>query len=112
MEDELRKLAEDLAQMAAVDGSVIVAGDGTVVAGAMNGDSEQEGAVAVFLGNAAMTIGNSLALGSFDWGVVSMSKYRMLVVRQPYFFIGLLLTTRASPLLLATQVQERLEASG
>jgi predicted regulator of Ras-like GTPase activity (Roadblock/LC7/MglB family) len=108
LENKLRTLAEDLAKMTSVEGSVIVAGDGTVVAETIEGEAEKEGAVAVFVGNAAGLIGNTLALGTFDWGVVTMSNYRMLVVAQPRFFIGLLLTTKASPTLLAAQVQESL----
>jgi predicted regulator of Ras-like GTPase activity (Roadblock/LC7/MglB family) len=108
LDDRLRTLAEDLAKMTSVLGSVIVAGDGTVVADTMEGDAEKEGAVAVFVGSAADLIGDTLGLGTFDCGVVTMSKYRMLIVEQPHFFIGLLLAAKASPALLAVQVQERL----
>jgi predicted regulator of Ras-like GTPase activity (Roadblock/LC7/MglB family) len=108
LENKLHTLAEDLAKMASVQGSVIVTEDGTVVADTMESDAEKEGAVAVFVGNAAGIIGNSLALGTFDWGVVTMSNYRMLIVEQPQFFIGLLLTKKASPTLLAAQVQDTL----
>jgi predicted regulator of Ras-like GTPase activity (Roadblock/LC7/MglB family) len=108
LENKLRTLAEDLAKMTSVQGSVIVAGDGTVVADTIEGDADKEGAVAVFVGTAADLIGNTLALGTFDWGVVTMSNYRMLIIEQPHFFIGLLLTAKASPTLLAAQVQESL----
>jgi predicted regulator of Ras-like GTPase activity (Roadblock/LC7/MglB family) len=108
LEEELRTLAEELAKTTLVEGSVIVGRDGTVVADSLADDAEKEGAVAVFVGNAADIIGDTLALGTFDWGVVTMSKYRMLIVERPHFFIGLLLSAKASPTLLAAQVQERL----
>ena len=108
LEDKLRTLAEDLTEAAWVQGSVIVGKDGAVVADTLDDDAEREGAVAVFVGNAADIMGDALALGAFDWGVVTMSKYRMLIVEQPHFFIGLLLTAKASPTLLAAQVQDRL----
>lgn len=108
MENRLRTLAEDLARMTSVQGSVIVATDGTVVADTMEGDAEKEGAVAAFVGGAADLIGNTLALGTFDWGVVTISNYRMLIVERPHFFIGLLLAPKASPTLLAAQVQQSL----
>jgi predicted regulator of Ras-like GTPase activity (Roadblock/LC7/MglB family) len=108
VENRLRTLAEDLAKMTSVEASVIVATDGTVVADTLEADAEKEGAVAVFVGTAAGQIGDTLDLGDFDWGVVSMTKYRMLIVEQPQYFIGLLLSSKASPALLATEVQGRL----
>jgi predicted regulator of Ras-like GTPase activity (Roadblock/LC7/MglB family) len=110
MEDRLNKLAHDLSEMASVSGSVIVARDGTVLAEAVESNAEKEGAVAVFVGNAADQIGEVLALGSFDWGVVAMSQDRMLVLKQPDFFVGLLLTEKASPALVAAKVEETLAA--
>lgn len=110
MESNLRTLAEDLARMTSVEASVVVAEDGTVMADTLEADAEKEGAVAVFVGTAARLIGDTLDLGDFDWGVVSMTKYRMLIVEQPHYFIGLLLSTKASPALLATELQGRLDA--
>jgi predicted regulator of Ras-like GTPase activity (Roadblock/LC7/MglB family) len=110
MEDRLNKLAHDLNEMDTVSGSVIVARDGTVLAEAMAGNAEKEGAVAVFVGNAAGQIGEALALGVFDWGVVTMGRDRVLVLEQPDFFVGLLLTEKASPALVESKVKETLAA--
>lgn len=110
MEDRLNKLAHDLNEMDTVSGSVIVARDGTVLAEAMEGNAEKEGAVAVFVGNAAGQIGEALALGAFDWGVVTMGRDRVLVLEQPDFFVGLLLTEKASPALVESRVKETLAA--
>lgn len=110
MEDRLSKLAHDLGEMTTVSGSVIVARDGTVLAEAIDSNAEKEGAVAVFVGNAADQIGEALVLGSLDWGVVTMGQDKMLVLGQPDFFLGLLLTEKASPALVAAKVEETLAA--
>jgi predicted regulator of Ras-like GTPase activity (Roadblock/LC7/MglB family) len=110
MEDRLNKLAHDFSEMAMVSGSVIVARDGTVLADAVESNAEKEGAVAVFAGNAADQIGEALALGPFDWGMVAMGQDRMLILEQPDFFVGLLLTEKASPALVAAKVEETLAA--
>ena len=110
MEDRLYKLVNDLRQTPAVGGAVIIARDGTVLAESIEGDAEKEGAVAVFLGNAADQIGEALALGTFDWGVASLGQERMLVLERPDFFIGLLLAEKASPAMVTTSVEEILDA--
>jgi predicted regulator of Ras-like GTPase activity (Roadblock/LC7/MglB family) len=110
MEDRLNKLAHSLNEMAMVSGAVIVARDGTVLAEALESNAEKEGAVAVFVGNAADQIGEAMALGPFDWGVITMGRDRMLVLEQPDFFVGLLLTEKASPALVAAKVEETLAA--
>ena len=110
MEDRLNKLAHGLNEMATVSGAIIVARDGTVLAEAVESNAEKEGAVAVFVGNAADQIGEAMALGPFDWGVIAMGRDRMLVLEQPDFFVGLLLTEKASPALVAAKVEETLAA--
>ena len=110
MEDKFSKLVNNLKQVPAVNGAVIMARDGTVLAQAIEGNAEKEGAVAVFLGNAADQIGEALALGSFDWGVASLGQERMLVLERPDFFIGLFLSEKASPALVTTGVEEALKA--
>ena len=112
MEDRLNKLTRDLGEMATVSGAVIVAQDGTVLAEAIEGNAEKEGAVAVFVGNAADQIGEALALGPFDWGVVAMGQDRMLVLKRSNFFMGLLLTDKASPALVASEVEDTFAAWG
>ena len=110
MEDKYTKLVNTLRQMPAVSGAIIMARDGTVLAEAIEGNAEREGAVAVFLGNAADQIGEALAIGSYDWGVASLGQERMLVLERPDFFIGLFLLEKASPALVTTEVEETLKA--
>jgi predicted regulator of Ras-like GTPase activity (Roadblock/LC7/MglB family) len=110
MEEKLSKLAHDLSEMNTVSGAIIVARDGTVLADVVEANAEKEGAVAVFLGNAADQIGDTLALGAFDWGVTSLGQERMLVMETPDFFVGLQLTEKASPSMLASKVAEALAA--
>jgi len=110
MADKYSKLVNDLKQMPTVNGAVVMARDGTVLADAIEGNAEKEGAVAVFLGNAADQIGETLALGSFDWGVASLGQERMLVLERPDFFIGLFLNEKASPALVASGVEVALKS--
>lgn len=106
MVENLDKLTNDLKEMSEVTGAIVVARDGTVLAESVESNAEKEGAVTVFLGNAADQIGETLALGSFNWGIAELGQERMLVLEQPDFFIGLLLTEKASPAMVAAKVEE------
>ncbi|HNT05729.1 MAG TPA: hypothetical protein PKJ21_06095, partial [Anaerolineae bacterium] len=66
----------------------------------------REGAVAVFVGSAASQIGESLALGPFERGVVETvgAGTRLLIVERPDYYAGVLLSERASPALVAAKV--------
>jgi predicted regulator of Ras-like GTPase activity (Roadblock/LC7/MglB family) len=107
-EDKLNALAHNLNEITEVSGAVIVARDGTILAEAIEPNAEKEGAVAVFIGNAADQIGEALALGPFDWGITTSGQNRMLVLERPNFFIGLLITEKASPAMVANKVAETL----
>jgi hypothetical protein len=71
----------------------------------LDGDPQKEGAVAVFVGNAASQIGEFLALGPFKWGTVGLGKDIMLVLERPDYHVGLLLSERASPAMVASNAQ-------
>lgn len=103
--DMVQHLANELRRLEAVEGAVVVARDGTVLAYDLEGDGEKEGAVAVFIGNAANQVGEALALGSFERGVVAIGKERMLVLERPDYYFGLLLGERASPVLVVSQAE-------
>jgi predicted regulator of Ras-like GTPase activity (Roadblock/LC7/MglB family) len=107
--DEMTRLARELNHIAGVEGSVIISHDGVVFASDIDGNPEKEGAVAVFVGNAAKEVGEAMRLTPFDWGVVSMGKDRMLVMEQPTFFVGLALNEKASPALVSAEVAKALE---
>lgn len=107
-EDQLTRLARDLDEIPTVQGVVIVARDGTVLAESVEGNAEKEGAVAVFLGNSAAQVGEALSLGALDWGVVNLGKIRLLVLERTNYFVALLLTEKASPALLAARVSDAL----
>ena len=98
--------AQRLRALDGVIGAVIVARDGNVIAADMNDDPDKEGAVAVFVGSAASQIGESLALGPFERGVVETlgSGSRLLIIERPDYYAGLLLSERASPALVAAKV--------
>jgi DNA-binding response OmpR family regulator/predicted regulator of Ras-like GTPase activity (Roadblock/LC7/MglB family) len=109
----IQELAEVLKQIDSVVGVVITARDGIVLADALEeGDPQKEGAVAVFVGNAASQIAEPLALGSFNWGTVAMGKDVMLVMERPDYHVGLLLNERASPAMVAANAESVLAANG
>jgi predicted regulator of Ras-like GTPase activity (Roadblock/LC7/MglB family) len=102
-----------------VAGVVVVARDGIVLAYDLNngtagdttehGDANQpdrEGAIAVFVGNAASQIGDALGFGTFVSGVVetASAQTKTLVLNQPDYYVGVLLAERASPALVATRL--------
>ena len=103
-EDDMSRLARALRMLDGVEGSVIISHDGVVFASDVDGIPEKEGAVAVFVGNAAKEVGRSMDLSPFDWGLVTMGNHRMLVLEQPTFFVGLLLGEKASPALVSAEV--------
>jgi CheY-like chemotaxis protein/predicted regulator of Ras-like GTPase activity (Roadblock/LC7/MglB family) len=104
--DMIKELANALKQIDSVTGVVITARDGIVLADELEtGDPQAQGAVAVFVGNAAGIVGESLALGSFDWGTVSVGQETMLVIEQPDYHVGLLLGDRASPAMVASNAE-------
>ncbi|NIN69552.1 MAG: DUF4388 domain-containing protein [Anaerolineae bacterium] len=104
--DDMLTLAHGLRKIAGVEGSVIISRDGIVFASDMEGNPEKEGAVAVFVGNAADELGAAMSLTPFDWGVVTMGKDRMLILERPTFFVGLLLNEKASPALVSAEADK------
>lgn len=102
--DDMTRLARVLRRVDGVEGSVIISHDGVVFASDVEGNPEKEGAVAVFVGNAADEVGEAMKLVPFDWGVVTMGNNRMLVLEQPTFFVGLVLGEKASPALVSAEV--------
>lgn len=109
-EGSMSERLQGLRSIEGVMGVVIAARDGVVLESALDGDPEKEGAVAVFVGYAAAQVGQSLALGDFEWGTVAIGKETMLVVEQPDFYVGLLLEEKASPALVASKLEGVLRA--
>jgi predicted regulator of Ras-like GTPase activity (Roadblock/LC7/MglB family) len=107
--DAMTALAQELKKIAGVEGAVIISRDGIVLASDLEGDAEKEGAVAVFVGNAADQVGEGLNLAPFDWGLVTMGKDRTLILERPGFFVGLLLGEKASPALIRAEAAEVLD---
>ncbi|MGB3906608.1 MAG: DUF4388 domain-containing protein [Anaerolineae bacterium] len=101
--DEMATLAHELNNVMGVEGSVIISRDGIVLASDIDGNPEKEGAVAVFVGNAADELGRAMSLTPFDWGLVTMGKDRMLILERPAFFAGLSLSEKASPALVSAE---------
>ena len=101
--DEMTRLAREMKTIGGVEGAVIISHDGVVFASDIEGNAEKEGAVAVFVGNAAKEVGENMKLAPFDWGLITMGKGRMLVVERPTFFVGLALGDKASPALVSAE---------
>jgi len=101
--DDMTTLAQNLRKVAGVEGAVIIARDGIVLASDVEGDAEKEGAVAVFVGNAADQVGQALNLTPFDWGLVTMGKDRVLILEGSIFFAGLILAEKASPAMVSAE---------
>ena len=111
--DMIKELASALKQLDNVTGVVITARDGIVLADDLEiGDPQTQGAIAVFVGNAASMVGESLALGPFDWGAVNVGQETMLVIEQPDYHVGLLLSERASPAMVAANAESVIAANG
>jgi predicted regulator of Ras-like GTPase activity (Roadblock/LC7/MglB family) len=110
MSDMLEELAKALKTIENVTGVVIASRDGIVLADELEeGDPEREGAVAVFVGNAAGVVGDLLALGTFRWGTAKIGKETVLVLDQQDYHVGLVLGGRASPAMVAASAQGMLK---
>ncbi len=94
-----------LMKIEGVEGAVLVAEDGVVVGHSMEGDSEKEGAVAAFVGAAALQAGASMGLGAFKRAAVGITSGSLLVLKHGDLFVGLLLKEGASPALLAGRAE-------
>ena len=101
--------AQALAKIQGVAGTVLVADDGVVLAQAIAGDAEKEGAVAAFVAAAADQTGEILQWGGFRRAGVTMGAGRMLVLRHLDHFVGLLLDETASPSLVASRAEALLQ---
>lgn len=108
MTDQMNEWAEALRALPGVEGVVLISRDGVVLAESIEGNAEREGAVAVFVGNAAVQIGEVLSLTPFDWGVVTMTKDRVLVLERDQFCAGLQLTAKASPAMVSSEAGKAL----
>lgn len=112
MDKMVQDLAKALRKVDGVVGAVITARDGIVLTHELEGDPDKEGAVAVFVGNAASQAGEILALGPFEWGTVAVGKDMTLVLEQPDYYVGLRLGERASPALVASKAESVLKENG
>ena len=101
-----------LARVEGVAGAVVVAEDGVVIAQSIEGDAEKEGAVAAFIGAAAVQAGTSMFLGAFKRAAVGISSGSLLVLKHGDLFVGLLLKEGASPALVAGRADSILSAGG
>jgi predicted regulator of Ras-like GTPase activity (Roadblock/LC7/MglB family) len=101
-----------LSRIEGVGGAVIVAEDGVVIGRSLEGDAEKEGAVAAFIGAAALQAGASLGLGQFKRAAVGISSGGLLVLKHEDTFVALLLKEGASPAMVAGRAEAVLSGGG
>jgi predicted regulator of Ras-like GTPase activity (Roadblock/LC7/MglB family) len=101
-----------LAQIEGVGGAVLVAEDGVVIGHSIEGDPEKEGAVAAFIGAAALQAGASLGLGEFKRAAIGISTGSILVLRHEDTYVALLLKEGASPAMVAGRAEAILAGGG
>ncbi|MEW6566731.1 MAG: DUF4388 domain-containing protein [Chloroflexota bacterium] len=101
----MNETAQALAKIEGVEGSVLVAEDGVVLAQALQGDAEKEGAVAAFVGAAAQQASQALGLGPFRKAMVTGGAGTVVILRQQDYYVGLLLKEGASPALAASRAE-------
>jgi predicted regulator of Ras-like GTPase activity (Roadblock/LC7/MglB family) len=104
--DELIKLCMSTE---GVEGTIIAAQDGIVIAHDIDANPDKEGAVIVYIGLAASQTEQVLEDCVFQWGRVKISQENILVIGRKDHYIGLFLDDRASPALVASQILEKLE---
>ncbi len=108
----MEQTAQALAGIEGVEGCVLVAEDGVVLAHVLQGDPDKEGAVAAFVGGVAQQASQALDLGSFRRATVSGGAGTMVIVRHDEFYAGLLLKEGVSPAMVASRAEAILGGGG
>ncbi len=110
-EAPMSEVAQGLAKIEGVEGALLVAEDGVVIAHSLEGDPDKEGAVAAFVGAAAVQAGETMSLGRFKRGSVASPSGTILVLRHQDYYVGLLLAEGGSPSLVASRAETFLEGA-
>ncbi len=108
VEESMSEIAEGLSKIEGVEGAVLVAEDGVVIAHKLEGDPEKEGAVAAFVGAAAVQAGEAMSLGRFKRGSVASPSGTILLLRHRDYYVGLLLAEGGSPSLVSSRAESYL----
>lgn len=104
----LKRLVNDMSRIEGVEGAVVVARDGVVLASTLK-DAEGEGAIAVFAGATAEEIANSLDLGDVGQVIIEGSDYRMMIIKHQDYFIGIMMDEHTSPLMIRQEIDSILQ---
>ena len=99
----LKRLVNDITKIDGVEGAVIVAKDGVVIASNVK-NAESEGAISVFAGATAEEIATSLNLGDVSQIVIEGTGYRMMIVKYKEYYIGIMMDEHTSPLIIKQEV--------
>lgn len=104
----LKRLVSDMSRIEGVNGAVVVAKDGVVLASTLK-DSEGEGAISVFAGATADEIAGSLDLGEVKQVIIEGSDYRMMIIKHQEYFIGIMMDEHTSPLIIRQELDSILQ---
>jgi predicted regulator of Ras-like GTPase activity (Roadblock/LC7/MglB family) len=104
----LKRLVNDMSRIEGVEGAVVVARDGVVLASTLK-DSEGEGAISVFAGATAEEIASSLDLGDVKQVIIEGSDYRMMIIKHETYFIGIIMDEHTSPLMIRQEIDSILQ---
>lgn len=99
-----------LGAIAGVNGVVIASSDGGVLgANLPDSDAAAAAALAVFIGAAAVQLGETLQLNQLAYGLVTLKNNRLLVLTHADRYIGLLLGEQGAPASVAAAASEFLK---
>ncbi|MFQ6088884.1 MAG: roadblock/LC7 domain-containing protein [Candidatus Methanofastidiosia archaeon] len=104
----LKRLVNDLSKIDGVEGAVVVAKDGIVIASSIE-NAETEGAISVFAGATAEEIASSLRLGEVSQVIIEGTDYRMMVLKHENYFLSIMMDEHTSPLVIRQEVDLVLE---
>ena len=104
----MKRLVNDMSRIEGVEGAVVVARDGVVLASTLK-DSEGEGAISVFAGATAEEIASSLDLGDVKQVIIEGSDYRMMIIKHETYFIGIIMDEHTSPLMIRQEIDSILQ---
>ena len=104
----MKRLVNDMSRIEGVEGAVVVARDGVVLASTLK-DAEGEGAIAVFAGATAEEIAASLDLGDVNQVIIEGSDYRMMILKHEAYFIGIMMDEHTSPLMIRQEIESILQ---
>jgi predicted regulator of Ras-like GTPase activity (Roadblock/LC7/MglB family) len=102
----MAEIARALTGIEGVKGAVLVAEDGVVLAHSLeSADAERDGAVAAFVGAAAVQASQIMKLGEFKRASAKMGAESLVILRHQDYYAGLVLAENASAGMVTSQAE-------